>query len=63
MIHTSMFQKHIHKVKFYTSADDFTQAPLVLLVTNIMSDSKNRKEAGSWVLTMHLTVGQTLVSG
>ena len=32
-----MFQKHIHKVKFYPSADDFTQAPLVMLVTNIMS--------------------------
>ena len=38
MIHTSMFQKHIHKVKFYPSADDFTQAPLVMLVTNIMSE-------------------------
>ena len=38
MIHTSMFQKHIHKVKFYPSADDFTQAPLVMLVTIIMSD-------------------------
>ena len=37
MIHTSMFQKHIHKVKFYPSADDFTQALLVMLVTNIMS--------------------------
>ena len=32
-----MFQKHIHKVKFYPSADDFTQALLVMLVTNIMS--------------------------
>ena len=29
--------KHIHKVKFYPSADDFTQALLVMLVTNIMS--------------------------
>ena len=38
MIHKSMFQKHIHKVKFYPSADDFTQALLVMLVTNIMSD-------------------------
>ena len=37
MIHTSMFQKHIHKVKSYPSADDFAQAPLVMLVTNIMS--------------------------
>ena len=37
MIHTSMFQKHIHKVKFYPSVDDFTQALLVMLVTNIMS--------------------------
>ena len=33
-----MFQKHIHRVKFYPSADDFTQALLVMLVTNIMSD-------------------------
>ena len=32
-----MFQKHIHKVKFYPTADYFTQAPLVMLVTNIMS--------------------------
>ena len=38
MIHTSMFQKHIHKAKFYPSADDFTQALLVMLVTNIMSE-------------------------
>ena len=38
MIHTSMFQKCIHEVKFYPSADDFTQAPLVMLVTIIMSD-------------------------
>ena len=37
MIHTFMFQKHIHIVKFYPSADDFTQAPIVMLVTNIMS--------------------------
>ena len=36
MIHTSMFQKHIHKVKFYPSADDFSQALLVMLVTNIV---------------------------
>ena len=28
MIHISMFQKQIHKIKFYQSADDFTQAPL-----------------------------------
>ena len=33
----SMFQKHIQKVKFYPSADDFTQVPLVRLVTNIRS--------------------------
>ena len=37
MTHTSMFQKHIHKIKFYPRADDFTQALLVMLVTNIMS--------------------------
>ena len=36
-MHISMFQKHIHKVKFYPSADDFTQALLVMLVTDIMS--------------------------
>ena len=39
MIHTAMFQKNIHVVKFYPSADDFTQAPLVMLVTNIMSEA------------------------
>ena len=32
-----LFQKYFHKVKFYPSADDFTQALLVMLVTNIMS--------------------------
>ena len=37
MIHTFMFQNHNHIIKFYPSADDFTQAPLVMLVTNIMS--------------------------
>ena len=40
MIHTSMFQKHIRKEKFYPCADDFTQALLVMLVTNIMSVEK-----------------------
>ena len=53
MIHTSMFQKDIHKVKFYPSADDFTQAPLVMLVTNIMSDSGSYSqivEYGSWIV-------------
>ena len=39
-----MFQKHIHKVKFYTSADDFAQAPLVMLVTNIMSARIEKKQ-------------------
>ena len=29
---------HIHKVKFYPSADDVTQALLVMLVTNITSE-------------------------
>ena len=32
-----MFQKYIDKVKFYPSAHNFTQALLVMLVTNIMS--------------------------
>ena len=44
MIHTSMFQKHIHKAKFYPSADDFT-ALLVMLVTNIMSGATHVFEA------------------
>ena len=38
-----MFQKHIHKVKFYPSAGDLTQA---LLVTNIMSGSKVEWDIG-----------------
>ena len=33
-----MFKKHIQKVKFYPSADDFTQALLLMLVTSIMSE-------------------------
>ena len=37
MTHISIFQKNICKVKFYPSADDFTQALLVMLLTNIMS--------------------------
>ena len=37
MILTSRFQKHIHKLKIYPGAVDFTQALLVMLVTNIMS--------------------------
>ena len=44
MIHTSMFQKKIHKLKFYPSADDFTQALLVMLVTNIMSASAHPQQ-------------------
>ena len=57
MIHTSMFQKHIHKVKFYPSADDFTQALLVMLVTNIMSvlHFSQVKEKGSQSLP-HISV-------
>ena len=30
--------KHIHKVNFYPSDNNFTQALLVMLVTNIMSE-------------------------
>ena len=33
-----LFQNHIHKVKVYPNTDNFTQALLVMLVTNIMSD-------------------------
>ena len=44
MIHTAMFQKHIHKIEFYLSADDFTQALLVMLVTNIMSAARHYQE-------------------
>ena len=50
MIHASMFQKHIHKVKFYPSADDFTQALLVMLVTNIMSVNNKKKLAPFFVI-------------
>ena len=32
-----LFQKYFHKVKFYPSTDNFTQALLVMLVTNITS--------------------------
>ena len=30
--------KHIHKVNFYPSDNNFTQALLVMLVTNMISD-------------------------
>ena len=33
-----LFQKYFHKVKFYPSTDNFTQALLVMLVKNITSD-------------------------
>ena len=33
-----LYLKHIHKVKFYPSGNNFTQALLVMLVTNIISD-------------------------
>ena len=36
--------KHIHKVNFYPSDNNFTQALLVLLVTNMISD-KDRFES------------------
>ena len=32
--------KHIHKVNFYPSDNNFTQALLVMLVTNIISDQR-----------------------
>ena len=32
-----LFQKYFHKVKFYPSNDNFTQALLVMLVTNMIS--------------------------
>ena len=32
-----VYLKHIHKVKFYLSGNNFTQALLVMLVTNIIS--------------------------
>ena len=34
---TQLFQKYFHKVKFYPSKNNFTQALLVMLVTNITS--------------------------
>ena len=41
MIHVcihELLQKHIHKINFYSSADNFTQALPVMLVTNITSE-------------------------
>ena len=48
-----LFQKHIHKLKFYPSADNFTQALLVILVTNIMSVVA-QCEASSFLTTLSL---------
>ena len=47
MIH--MFQKHIHKVKFYPSADDSTQALLVMLLTNMISADQLTGVGGSGI--------------
>ena len=33
--------KHIHKVNFYPSDNNFTQALLVMLVTSMISDSEH----------------------
>ena len=38
--------KHIHKVNFYPSDNNFTQALLVLLVTNMISGVLIRKARG-----------------
>ena len=59
MIDMSLFQKHIHKVKFYPSADDFTQALLVMLVTNIMSVFK--VNLALWEAKKAITVEQDAV--
>ena len=37
MILLKLHYKHIHKVKFYPSGENFTEALLVMLVTNITS--------------------------
>ena len=39
-----LFQKYFHKVKFYPSTDSFTQALLVMFVTNIISTQWNDLE-------------------
>ena len=52
MIHISLSRKHIHKVKFYPSADDFTQALLVMLVTNIMSAPPLYLLASLWCMIL-----------
>ena len=36
--------KHIHKVNFYPSDNNFTQALLVLLMTNMISDGGFNEE-------------------
>ena len=35
-----LFKNHIHKVKYYPIGDNFTQALLVMLLTNIMTTMK-----------------------
>ena len=55
-----LFQKYFHKVKFYPSTDNFTQALLVMLVTNITSDTSCRFTANTLVLAIpawYLSVG------
>ena len=37
IIFLELYFKHVQPVKFYPSGDNFTQALLVMLVTNIMS--------------------------
>ena len=39
----NLFLKYIHKVKFYPRTDNFTQALLVMLVTNFTSDARLRR--------------------
>ena len=50
MIHTYMFQKYIHSEKSYQSADNFIQALLVMLVTNIMSESGMEQTLGNSIV-------------
>ena len=44
-----LYLKHIHKVKFYPSGTNFTQELLVMLVTNIISDSAAASTKALWI--------------
>ena len=50
--------KHIHKVNFYPSGNNFTQALLVMLVTNIISEEEeeDKEERKPYLMVMMMTM-------